>query len=58
VRTTRNHETQSFGHLEVAAKIPGADPAQLTAAANAAKAGCPISRLLHTTIPMDARLES
>ena len=45
-------------HLDVAARIPGADPAKFTAAANAAKAGCPISRLLNATITMDARLES
>jgi osmotically inducible protein OsmC len=44
-------------HLDVAAGIPGADPAKFTAAANAAKAGCPISRLLNATITMDARLE-
>lgn len=45
-------------HLDVAAKIAGADQAKFTTAANAAKAGCPISRLLNTTITMDARLES
>jgi lipoyl-dependent peroxiredoxin len=44
-------------HLEVAAKVPGADPASFTAAANAAKAGCPISRLLNATITMEAKLE-
>jgi lipoyl-dependent peroxiredoxin len=44
-------------HLDVAAKIPGADPGKFTAAAEAAKAGCPISRLLNTKITMDARLQ-
>jgi osmotically inducible protein OsmC len=44
-------------HLDVAAKIPGADSAKFTAAANAAKTGCPISRLLNATITMEARLE-
>jgi len=44
-------------HLNVAAKIPGADPAKFTAAANAAKAGCPISRLLNATITMESKLE-
>src|SRR5262245_6529797 len=43
-------------HLEVRAKIPGADPAAFDAAANRAKTGCPISRLLNATITMDAKL--
>src|SRR6266481_6520779 len=38
--------TVTESHLDVAAKITGVDPAKFTAAANAAKAGCPISRLL------------
>jgi osmotically inducible protein OsmC len=45
-------------HLDVAVKIPGADRGKFEAAANAAKAGCPISRLLNTSITMDAKLES
>jgi lipoyl-dependent peroxiredoxin len=45
-------------HLDVAAKVPSADQAKFMAAANAAKAGCPISRLLNTTITLEARLES
>ncbi|MBK6750737.1 MAG: OsmC family protein [Pyrinomonadaceae bacterium] len=45
-------------HLEVTAKIPGADnDAFQTAAANA-KAGCPISKLFNAEITMDAKLES
>lgn len=44
-------------HLEVTANIPGADAAKFNAAANAAKTGCPISRLLKTNISMDAKLE-
>ena len=45
-------------HLEVTAKIPGADAAKFMAAANNAKSGCPISRLLGAAakITMDARL--
>ncbi len=43
-------------HLDVNAKIPGADPAKFEEAANAAKTGCPISRLLNTNITMEARL--
>jgi len=44
-------------HLDVAAKVPGRDAAKFAAAANSAKTGCPISRLLKTTITMDAKLE-
>lgn len=44
-------------HLDVAAKIPGAERTAFEAAANAAKAGCPISRLLNTKITMEAKLE-
>lgn len=43
-------------HLDVSAKIPGADRAKFEDAANAAKTGCPISRLLNTNITMEARL--
>ena len=43
-------------HLDVSAKIPGADQAKFEDAANAAKTGCPISRLLNTNISMEARL--
>jgi lipoyl-dependent peroxiredoxin len=45
-------------HLAVNARIPGADRAKFEAAANAAKTGCPISRLLNTKITMEARLEA
>lgn len=45
--------------LDVTAKIPGADASKFMTAANAAKAGCPISRLLGAAakITMDARLK-
>ncbi len=43
-------------HLEVRAKIPNADQAKFETAANNAKAGCPISRLLKAEITMDAKL--
>jgi osmotically inducible protein OsmC len=43
-------------HLEVTAKIPNADPAAFETAANNAKAGCPISRLLNAKITMNAKL--
>ena len=45
-------------HLDVTARIPGADPAAFEKAASMAKAGCPMSRLLNTKITMDARLEA
>ena len=50
--------TVTESHLDVLAKIPGVDPAKFTAAANAAKAGCPISRLLKTNVTMNATVES
>ncbi|HEV2297461.1 MAG TPA: OsmC family protein [Candidatus Acidoferrales bacterium] len=45
-------------HLDVAARIPNADQAAFEKAAQAAKAGCPISRLLKAEITMTARLVS
>lgn len=44
-------------HLNVKGKVPKADDAAWNKATQAAKAGCPISRLLNTTITMDAKLE-
>ena len=43
-------------HLDVTARIPGADKAAFEKAADNAKAGCPISRLLKAEITMTARL--
>ena len=43
-------------HLDVTGKIPGADRAAFEKAAQDAKAGCPISRLLKAEITMTARL--
>ena len=45
-------------HLDVTARIPGADAAKFMTAAHNAKEGCPISRLLGAAakITMDARL--
>ncbi|GGP26746.1 OsmC family protein [Silvimonas amylolytica] len=45
-------------HLDVVARIPDATPESFAKAANAAKAGCPVSKLLNANITMDARLES
>jgi osmotically inducible protein OsmC len=49
--------TVSRSHLRTRARVPGADQAKFDAAAAAAKAGCPISRLLNTNITLDATLE-
>ena len=43
-------------HLDVAGRIPGNDKAAFEKAAQEAKAGCPISRLLKAEITMTARL--
>ena len=45
-------------HLAVRARIPGASKEAFDTAANNAKAGCPISRLLNAKITMEAGLES
>ncbi|MCZ2076775.1 MAG: OsmC family protein [Bryobacteraceae bacterium] len=44
-------------HLDLTARIPGADQAAFDKAANNAKAGCPISKLLKANITLDARME-
>lgn len=49
--------TVTHSHLDVSAKIPGVDQSRALEIANAAKAGCPISRLLNATITMDAKVE-
>ena len=43
-------------HLDVAARIPDVDKAAFDKAAENAKAGCPVSRLLKAEITMTARL--
>ena len=44
-------------HLDVTAKVPGADQQAFETAANNAKAGCPVSKVLKAEITMEARLE-
>jgi osmotically inducible protein OsmC len=44
-------------HLDVTAKVPGADQQSFETAANNAKAGCPVSKLLKAEITMEAKLE-
>lgn len=45
-------------HLDLTAKIPGADRAAFEEAANKAKVGCPVSKLFKANITLDAKLES
>lgn len=45
-------------HLDLTAKIPGADRAAFEAAANRAKEGCPVSKVLNANITLDAKLEA
>lgn len=44
-------------HLVTRVKSPGADAAAFEEAANKAKEGCPVSRLLNAEITLDAALE-
>lgn len=44
-------------HLTVTASVPSATDEQFQTAANNAKQGCPISKLLNTEITMDATLQ-
>jgi lipoyl-dependent peroxiredoxin len=48
--------TVTESHLEVNASIPGATPELFAKLAEDAKTGCLMSRLLKTTITMDAKL--
>lgn len=48
--------TVTESHLDVTAKVPGTDRAKVLEIANAAKAGCPISRLLNAKVTMDAKV--
>lgn len=45
-------------HLDVGANVPGADHGAFMKAAEAAKNGCPVSKLLNAEITLDATLES
>ena len=49
--------TVTESHLDVTAKVPGADKNKVLEIANTAKAGCPISRLLNAKVTMDAKAE-
>jgi osmotically inducible protein OsmC len=50
--------TVTASHLDVTARVPGADANQVLAIANTAKAGCPISRLLKAEVTLTAKVES
>jgi len=43
-------------HLDLQAKIPGADKAKFEELANKAKIGCPVSKVLNTSITLTATL--
>jgi len=43
-------------HLDTVATIPGADAAAFARVADAAKAGCPVSRVLKANITLNAKL--
>lgn len=45
-------------HLDLKAKVPGADKETFEKAAGNAKKGCPVSRVLNAEITLDAALES
>lgn len=62
VRSTLNFEqkdgkaTTTKIHLDLTATVPGAAKDAFLKAVEAAKVGCPISRLLNTEITLDAKL--
>ena len=45
-------------HLDLVARVPGADKAEFDAAVKAAETGCPVSKLFKADISVSARLES
>ena len=49
--------TVTESHLDLTAKIPGAEKEKILGIANAAKAGCPISRLLNAKVTLEAKFE-
>jgi osmotically inducible protein OsmC len=66
IETSAEVTLQKFGdgfsittvHLNLVARIPGADAATFTTLANKAKTDCPVSKLLNATITLDAKLET
>ena len=45
-------------HLDLVARVPGADKAKFDAAVKNAETGCPVSKLFRAEISVNARLES
>ena len=45
-------------HLDVVGRVPNADAAAFQKAADNAKSGCPVSKVLKANITMSAKLES
>jgi osmotically inducible protein OsmC len=45
-------------HLDLVARVPGADRQKFEAAVKAAETGCPVSKLFKTEISVTSRLES
>ena len=45
-------------HLDVAARVPNSDAAAFQKAADNAKSGCPVSKVLKANVTMTAKLES
>jgi osmotically inducible protein OsmC len=56
VAVTFENLTLTKSHLDVTVTAPGADQAKFEEAAAAAKAGCPISKVLNLEISLDAKL--
>jgi osmotically inducible protein OsmC len=44
-------------HLDVVGRVPNADQAAFQKAAENAKSGCPVSKVLKANITMNAKLE-
>ena len=49
--------TITTSHIDVVAKVPGADAATFQKCAEAAEKGCPVSKVLNAKISMNAKLE-
>jgi osmotically inducible protein OsmC len=45
-------------HLDLVARVPGADKGKFDAAVKAAETGCPVSKLFKADISVNAQLES
>jgi osmotically inducible protein OsmC len=66
IRTTATVSLEQVGggfsitkvHLDLTAKIPGADETAFQEAAKGAKENCPVSKLFNAEITLDAKLEA